>query len=298
MNYISYSLFGKKERYWFPVPYVIIANRIIYPNFDIIFYVSKDATEHIGFQMLSLLSRMDTRIKVEVISSPYINTEPATWRMRPLWYDDADFVLCRDLDAAPTTFEVKASYYFINSRKYAIHGIRSYYTHSTPLMAGLCGFNVPLLRGMRMLVPSFEEYVNYGKAYNVNCPDWAWGSDQELLRKYFFQRRRCLASMKSTLDTPVGSAPKNIGGFRFQRAKKEKYDNVDLSFIEYPEVLSIGDSIHHDFIASPFTSITKDDLCKVLELDSNISMAVREIIRSNQRIKTLYGLEGYFNNVR
>ncbi|MGH9048848.1 MAG: hypothetical protein ACRDY4_03870 [Acidimicrobiia bacterium] len=55
----------------------------------------------------------------------YAGTEPTLWRMLPLWDDEVDLWLCRDIDSVPTVDELRAVRVFARQESAAVHGIRS-----------------------------------------------------------------------------------------------------------------------------------------------------------------------------
>ena len=168
----------------------------------------------------------------------------------------------------------------------AIHGIRAYKMHDTALMAGLCAFNVPLLRQYRILMPKFDDYINFGRKTNRNCPNWAWGCDQELLKNFFYRRANGPLLMRVTLDTPLNDAPQKVSGCVFVHKRQEEYNKIILN-IKHPEILELGDSIH-DFPGSPFKIIQNEHILKAMDINCQMAMFLKDLFSKNNNLKELY----------
>ena len=79
------------------------------------------------------------------------------WRMRPIWDEDVEITLCRDLDSLPTPREAMAVRQFVESGA-GLHCISDHPQHGTPIMGGLCGFRNQILRN-RTQLNSYDAFV-------------------------------------------------------------------------------------------------------------------------------------------
>ena len=283
MNIISYSLFGEDRSYFYPLPYIIAANSIIYSGFKNVIYIHKQSLDiDLSIFLKELQILKPDILELKIIDCPYKNLQPTLWRMMPLWDKNVDILLCRDVDSATTSMEAKSVYTFMRS-DYMIHGIRSYKLHSTKLMAGLCGFKCNTIRNeCNFLTKSFDDYVEYCRGIN---PDFTWGCDQKIL-DYFFYKNNHMDN--KTFDDPVQTAPLNVSGFCPGRIDRRIIENTDLSFIENKQALDIGDTVH-DFIASPFKRIEKYHIHKMLDINCDNCKCIKDIILKHENTKIFWG---------
>jgi hypothetical protein len=237
-RYLSYSLFTKKQvgpsrpydlweyetnRYWFNLPALAIANAFYYPGFQMRIHVDLETHEHPLFPMLM---RMDQRglVEVKTCGYPYQHTEPTFWRMEPVWREQYDVVLCRDIDSLPNTREAQATIAFVES-DFLIQSMRSHPHHNnsyTLMLAGLLGFH----QGIKAhLEGTFEDY--YGMAGGH------WGTDQDTLTRYFIHRLGPEFVKAHFLDTCIhafdGQMSEYVAGHYAGKIAQEVYDAVDIS---------------------------------------------------------------------
>lgn len=95
------------------------------------------------------------------------------WRLKPVFWEDIEIVLCRDADAITTWRETMAVRDWIESGE-TIHGINDNPAHALPIMGGMCGFMCEPIR------KRFEVWDNFvgERDYSVH------GSDQHTLNGY------------------------------------------------------------------------------------------------------------------
>jgi len=163
-----------KERYWFNIPTIILLNKILYPEYETCFYISPNILDNPLFEIFNCFDD----IKYEVIDREYQITEPAIWRMIPLWERGVSVFHARDVDSLTNEFEYKYIKVFENSEA-TVGTIRSHENHHgimCRMLAGLCSFKPnkisPEIKGM-----NFDFY--YSKRKNK------YGSDQDLLIETF-----------------------------------------------------------------------------------------------------------------
>ena len=113
----------EEKRYWYNIPALYIANKILYPDYEIKFHVN-DVMQY--NPLYTLLQSLD--ITIEEVNIPFTKTsEPMLWRMMPIW-EDYDCVFSRDVDSIPNRNEFYCTEYFRNS-DYAIQTLRSHENH-------------------------------------------------------------------------------------------------------------------------------------------------------------------------
>lgn len=188
MKLFSYSLFEPKylpthrtwdkwksenQRYWFNIPSIYLINKMVYPEYDTKFYLSPNIFDNPLSEVFNILD-----INYEIIQREYSFTEPAIWRMMPLWERNVDIFHARDVDSLTSENEYKYIIAFENSNC-SVGTIRSHENHyNLPcrMLAGLCSFkpkNIPLL------IKNFSFDMYY------SMKDENYGSDQNLLIKTF-----------------------------------------------------------------------------------------------------------------
>jgi len=303
---LSYSLFdqeGKKfnrsghdpldkdpYRYWLNIPFILILNKTVFPEFVTRLYVPKKLQENKYYPLLEELNDNIDKFELKVIDKEYFKTEPAIWRIMPLW-DDIDFLFCRDLDSTIVRREAQSMEYFMKSGL-MIHNIRTSARHNgegTSLMAGLCGFDVKKTKRDLPLPKSFDKYMKF---YTSTTTKGVWGCDQETLIN-FFLRYRTERIAKKTLDTYI--KPKKVGRIGVP-AKNKFYSMVSINESVYnnikfspkkESVLMVSDSISL-WGGQPVNASTKN-LIKINSVcNEKYAKDIMNIIKSKEMYKKLY----------
>jgi len=237
----SYVLFGKdieQLKFWNAIPYILLMNSEVYPDFEMKFLVEKSCQDMEQFKFLKDASERFNSIYIKIIDESSTGLKLTLWRMKPLWDDDIDYLFCRDIDYAVNILAKKSVEYFLSQSACIIHGMRSYKLHSIPLMAGMCGFEVKSVRKKILtLAKTFEEYVNFGKKNVSSCKDWKWGCDQALLKAFFGN----VGMYSSVLDCPQYDAPLKLLGFNGRLCSVNNYSSIDLPNCNM-EILKLSDS--------------------------------------------------------
>lgn len=270
---LSYILFGTEGRFWNNIPYILMANSAIYPDFHMKFYVQRECVEYCLYPLLSEPAREFDNIEIEVIDEPIQGTRHTIWRMKPLWENDVSHLFCRDLDYVVTETERKCVEFFIQKSDKIMHCMRCYHLHSIPLMAGLCGFKVPeLFEKIKNRASTFEEYLRFGELNVDSCREWIWGCDQSLLRDFFTPLVN-----KYHLDCPVQTA-NTLGAWSCKEAPKSVYENIELPAHD-KELMDLSTSmLEHLFIGQPYIIpgyLTK----KWLDLGSSRGLRMADILK-------------------
>jgi hypothetical protein len=188
MKLFSYSFFEPKQlpdhrtwdkwrtesqRYWFNIPTIALLNKVLYPDYKTKFYLSPNIFNNPLSDVFNIFD-----IEYEIIQREYSFTEPAIWRMMPLWERNVEIFHARDIDSLTSVNEYKYIKTFENSNC-SVGTIRSHENHyNLPcrMLAGLCSFKpnkIPLN------IKSFNFDMYYSMKENN------YGSDQNLLIKTF-----------------------------------------------------------------------------------------------------------------
>jgi len=167
-----------KRRYWFNLPALAIINNILYPDYMMKVYVSKNVWDNELSEALKILSDEIETFNFETIDMDYSLTEPAVWRMMPLWSRDVEVLHTRDLDSLPGEVE----YSFVRSfekSECSLGTLRAHENHygvKCRMLAGLSSFK-PQGVPVNMKWDSFNTY--YAMRHN------GYGSDQDLMVQRF-----------------------------------------------------------------------------------------------------------------
>lgn len=192
---ISYTLFKQKvdyshrewddykddpDRYWYNIPSLVLANKILYPDFTTRIYVSEDITNH---KFYGLLERFQEKYNFElaVIHEEYDSHDAALWRMMPLWNNNVETLLSRDIDSIPNEQEY-VHFKFFEQSCYDVHTIRSHENHwqyPCRMLIGLSSFkpqNIP----EDIKKTSFKEFCRFFQPTGKK-----WDNDQMSVIKAF-----------------------------------------------------------------------------------------------------------------
>jgi hypothetical protein len=164
-------------RYWFNVPAVVMTNAILYPEYETRLYLSSNIWSHKLSPILEILRGIDN-FKIETIDLDYKITEPAIWRMMPLWGREIEVFHTRDIDSVPTEIEYKFAKFFEKSPCSAgtLRTHANHYGIKCRMLAGLSSFK-PQKIPPTIKMNDFQLYTSYGHG--------KYGSDQDLMIKLF-----------------------------------------------------------------------------------------------------------------
>jgi hypothetical protein len=139
-------------------------------------HITPDILEHRLFPVIEAL--IERNFSYRTIDMEYAGTEPAIWRMMPLWQRDVDIFHTRDIDSVPTEVEYRYTCAFETS-PCAIGTLRTHANHygiKCRMLAGLSSFKpekVPFLM-------KFDSFYTYYAMKHAN-----YGSDQDLMIERF-----------------------------------------------------------------------------------------------------------------
>tara|TARA_R100000008_G_scaffold48325_1_gene28714 strand:+ start:5727 stop:6641 length:915 start_codon:yes stop_codon:yes gene_type:complete len=253
-NFISYSLFKPKKlyahrtydpdkeearRYWYNLPALTIINSILYPNYEMRLSVCPDAASHPLFKFYKELCLKSDKYSFSVITDDYSGHEPALWRMKLLWEQDAHIVLSRDIDSVPNVHEYQSTVAFERSN-YAVHTIRSHpnhYNYPCRMLIGLSGFK-PTSIPSSILTGSFEKFkqTHFPPAELLSNPTVNWNADQLTVINAFTTDE--FFTSQKFLDTRIDDqthypdffcrsiTPEDLSGIRISETQKDLFSLV------------------------------------------------------------------------
>lgn len=179
MKLISYSLFKGSDPlaelfYVRGFYFNVLMNSIVYPGWKTVVHVDAHIVYKYGLMFESLHKRFGIQ---SYLMGPQYNCEThcmkMLWRMRPIFLEDVEYVICRDTDALTSERETKAVKKFMDYSAMVLHGISDNPAHSLPLMGGMSGFRCAPLRDkyktFDLLVSGWKDAIN------------AHGTDQKFL---------------------------------------------------------------------------------------------------------------------
>ena len=104
-------------------------------------YISPNITEHKLVDAIHALNELQN-FSFQTVEMEYSGTEPAIWRMMPLWRRDVEVFHTRDIDSVPTEIEYRYTKVFEHS-ECAIGTLRTHANHygiKCRMLAGLSSF--------------------------------------------------------------------------------------------------------------------------------------------------------------
>ena len=294
MNQISYSFFTPKkynddkfydkyisiDRYWYNIPSIISLNKLLYPDFEIKFYISSDIKDNPLYKVIDESIKKIEGISVEVMNYDYSFTEPTIWRYKPIIESSVDILLCRDIDSIPNEVEVKSTYYFINNENFKITSIRSSKYHNcdgTIILAGLCGFRTKELNYPNN---NFDEFY-----YNIGIDQW--GIDQSFLIR-FLKSKGADWILNNFLDSRISNVDNIVLNPRLNCVSNDEIfyrDNVSLDIDN--KLLSLLNSIT-SWPGEP-VNCRGNLLIELLKFDKYPSIRImKDILMSDNNLKNFY----------
>ena len=168
---------SEKDRYWYNLLAVALTNRALYPEHDMLLYVSPSIAQHRLSNAISILNKLPN-FSYQTVEMEYAGTEPAIWRMMPLWRRSVDIFHTRDIDSIPTEVEYRYTRAF-EASSCAIGTLRTHENHfgiKCRMLAGLSSFKP-------QKVPFSMKYDSFYTYYAMKHGNY--GSDQDLMIERF-----------------------------------------------------------------------------------------------------------------
>jgi len=232
---ISYSLFDGKmdyshrewdefkqgsDRYWYNIPSVVLANKVLYPDYIMRIYLAEELKDHPLSCLLESLKKTYS-LEVVTVSDEYKNHDAALWRVKPLW-EEIDILLSRDIDSLPNEEEFMHSKFFEQSST-LVHSIRSHENHfqyPCRMLIGLSGFKPTK-------VPSHVKQENFEEFKAIFSPKGdRWDNDQISVIKAFTDYDT-IFTMFNFLDSKINDQT-NKPDFSCYEIEEEDVVNVKL----------------------------------------------------------------------
>jgi hypothetical protein len=168
------------SRYYFNIPFVILTNALLFPDYTTRIYITKKVTENKLWPIFEILFDSFSKegfLQLVIEDLNYLFTEPSILRMKPLWEYDVEVFHPKDIDSIITETEYKYIRTFEQSN-FTAGCIRSHEYHfgTTSILAGLSSFK-PHQIGENIKGNSFDAYFN--KAHG------SYGCDQDLMAQVF-----------------------------------------------------------------------------------------------------------------
>jgi hypothetical protein len=129
-------------------------NRILLPEFNTIIHTTPELVDRYG-EFWVELGKLDKNLRVHEETDNPARCEGMLWRMKPLFEDGVELVLCRDLDSVVTYREACCIREWLNSH-YSYHNINDNNAHGG-LMGGLVGFKAKDF--LKIGYPSFSHLI-------------------------------------------------------------------------------------------------------------------------------------------
>lgn len=232
-KYIVFQIWGNEPLFLIGLIENIKLSKIIYPDWKVRVYYN-NIPDHFLIRLkkfnIELLSeKVNDKIKYQI------------WRILPLFDKRVDIFICRDADSRLNYREKAAVDDWLESEK-PLHIMRDHPTgHKTLILAGMCGFNNPIIKKTLKLKDS-----NLIHQLKLNDSD----TDQEFLRKTIFP----FFSMNHLAHDKYG---------HFDYGCERDFPPVDISKKSISNF--VGEV--HDYYNNPINWSVKNKL-KALDLDS------------------------------
>lgn len=168
------------------LPLIVRAHHMIWPDWEMWLY-RDDESKRLSYT--DKLERLAANGYLKLIdfgpSRTLCGIGGMLERMRPVWEEDVDWLLCRDVDSIPSPRERMAVEEFMQSGK-TVHAI-----HDAPkphagahagLMGGTLGVHVPRFREL-LKFPTLEAWIAHGEQVGIDFN--RQGADQALLNTFY-----------------------------------------------------------------------------------------------------------------
>lgn len=193
MKIISYALFGSRTTepwlfnfYLRGFVWNVKMNKLIYPGWQT--HVEIDADTFSDYDHIFYGLKQHYGISYNVnIQEPLCKS--MLWRLKPVFWDNSEVVLCRDADAITTYRETLAVKYWLEDSGYKILGLNDNPAHRLPLMGGMIGVVSEFIR---------TSYISWDNFMSGSGDLSNHGSDQDYVMRSLYARFK---DEVTTLDT-------------------------------------------------------------------------------------------------
>jgi len=151
MNIISYCLFGSRSKEierWEFLAYLrgfvfnVKMNALLFPGW--VTHIELDSQTYSDYDVLFKELKKYYNISFDINASAPL-CKAMLWRLKPIFFEDSHYVMCRDCDSLTSYRERQAIEAFTLSGLF-IHGLTDNPAHTVPLLGGLCSFSALQLR--------------------------------------------------------------------------------------------------------------------------------------------------------
>lgn len=189
-NAISYSMFGYNQSFANSFPFMaylrlfsinLKMSELIYPGWRIVVHLDEPTYES-EFREFFDYHVKGGRMKIEVLPRNEL-CWMMMWRLRPVFTDEYQYVICRDVDSLLHYREHQAVHNWIMNGR-GVHAITDSPSHNLSLLGGMCGFKNPTLQ-QHIHCNSWDQMM----AMDGGETNWATkGSDQFFMNKFILPR--------------------------------------------------------------------------------------------------------------
>lgn len=182
MKYISYALFEGNEKFLFNyhlrgVYFNARMNSILCPDWHTIVFVEEKVFSRHNTYFQKLKECFNITYGIEDTAP---RCESMLWRMKPVFFHDAEVVYNKDLDSVMLWKEKCALDEFVDS-EYKSMGISDVSAHGIPMLGGAIAFKNPAFKEQTGL-NSWDELRALKEDLSIH------GQDQELLMDYIYPK--------------------------------------------------------------------------------------------------------------
>lgn len=230
---ISFSLWGKSEKYWFGAKQNIELAKKFYPGWVIKFYIDdtceKELIESLIDPVVEIILVKNNLIGVTYDGSYSHSHQGMFWRF--LAYEDPEvgYFISRDCDSRLNEREALAVSEWLKSEK-KFHIMRDHPYHQAPILGGMWGSKADLLRKI-----DFKSKIIEWNKIKMN---YSLGVDQDFLGKiiypliYKYALEHCDYNIKYI--NPLTKFPTERNDYEFVG---DSFDENDVRHPEYWQIL-------------------------------------------------------------
>lgn len=209
-NLISFSVWGNDSKYLKGCIENIYLAKEIYPGWITRFYCDSKVES-------SFISKIESLgAEIVVMKTLRNNWEGLFWRFFPIAEPDVEIFISRDIDSRLNEREKAAVDEWLQSDK-PLHCMRDHIEHNVPILGGMWGCRLGILRDIKILIDDWGKY------------DYK-GSDQDFLRLKVWENYKNLAIVhdKFCNGFVIDQIVHNVEEYHKQRAEMDDYRTKTL----------------------------------------------------------------------
>lgn len=228
---VCYAIFGHREFYWPHFPALVRAHHTLFKGWEMRVY-----TDSSIFSARAMMLRAYAKAGLVNVIHHEENKghcRSMLWRCLPIWDENVDYVLSRDVDSLPTIKDRRSVEQFIQSGA-TLHVVNDNPAHTVPVMGGMCGFNAPKFRE-KTGIKDWNDFVSRRTDLDATMG----GTDQILL--YFEAWQRCFPDV----------CEHRFAGYRTHEQATASYTTADVFPVEGVEGDMEGTNGLINFLGAP-----------------------------------------------